>query len=86
MRYLYQVVWSAGVFCAPTTMQRAKLNLAVVEKSRPGAELERVLKLPDGARRYWLKDAKGRWVFSHLRGRAKVTMTDSALVRKRGAK
>ena len=63
MKYEYQAVAGAGLWCRPTTIHKAKADVQKLRSARhpePNAEVERVLSLENNARRYW-RWRNGKW-------------------------
>lgn len=63
--YTYQIVEGASVYGRPQSIQMAKEGADKIARQYGGApvEVERVLELPYGARRYW-RWRSGKWVLT----------------------
>lgn len=59
-QYLYSLVAGMGYFGNPHALKVVKAALPSLRKRYPEAEIERVLTLPTGGRRYW-RWRRGRW-------------------------
>lgn len=58
--YQYELVAGMGYFGKPARLREAKAALPSLRLRHPNAEIERVLTLPTGGRRYW-RWRRGRW-------------------------
>ena len=63
--YRYQAVSGASIWGGLTGLKKARQRVCALRVTRADAEVERVLQLPGGGRRYW-RWRNGRWDWSKL--------------------
>lgn len=64
-RYRYRTVSGASEWGALKSLPKARQHVCALRVKHPEAEVERVLELPGGARRYW-RWRGGRWSFHNM--------------------